>query len=229
MKPNRFHFGNRIAILVIGLSLTLPGCGPSEEKPAEQAEPIDPRFATPQALLELFNSYNTQLPPDHRSLVALYHIENDFQRKKFEVIRRSTASASYDLEIAMYRRFGEGRMPKSRLKVRPCTRATLTKFTDRRAEGTYRDWLGEERPLHLIEIGGRWWVSGYTLEYESSAANRDMIEAISDMLLKSGPSEDEYLRPIIAEVNAGKYATADEAREAAKDMLFNHLDEKYGR
>ena len=221
-------FANRTcaAIAFICALLTLTGCGSGESQAVAEGPQVDPQFVSAESLTAYFNSLNTRLPRDLPKIVPLYHIENDFQRKRWEVLNRESQSAHHDLEVAVYERFNESLLPY-RVKPRACTPAVLTKIGEQRAEGTYKDWRGIERPLHLIFIQSRWWISGYTIEYETDTDKRDFIEGMSDAML-TWDSNDEYLRPIVARVRAGEFQTIERVRDAVSQALRHELESKFG-
>jgi hypothetical protein len=100
-----------------------------------------------------------------------------------------------------------------------------------RAEGEYMDRLGMPRPVHFIKVGERWWLSGYTLEYETDTDKREMVEDIADFMLELSETRDEmeYLRPLIARVQQGDFKNADEAREALGLLMKERWEARRGR
>ena len=123
----------------------------------------------------------------------------------------------------MYRQFGEGFLKSKRTKIRPATPAKLTKIEDLRAEGWFKDSRGRERPLHLVAVDGRWWVSGYTLEYETDTEDRQLVEGLVDFLL-DGPADSTHVLPVLAELKAGKFKSAQLVRDAVSNALRDRLE-----
>src|SRR5688572_29889567 len=206
------------------LALVLPACSSGNDEPAAAAPPeVDSRFATAEALLAHFNSLNTQLPPDLEGMLGLYYIETEFQRKQHDLLMREASSAFHDLDKVMYERFGEGYMDGPLVKrgkppLKPCSAAKLVRTETRRAEGTFRDQWGTVRPLQLVEYDGRWWISGYTLEFRIDPKHREGAEAITDMLL-SNDVDDSHIRPIIAAIRDGEINTAEAVHQAVLDAM----------
>jgi hypothetical protein len=232
MLLHRMSSASAIFVSAALLITAIPGCSKDESASAQELQPaVDPRFATAEALLAYFNSLNTQLPPDALELAAICYAENEFQSKYVETIRRGGASDYYQLDKAMYERFGEPLLDYAAFKRRwpkRCTPAVIERTYDRRVEGSFKDEDGEKRPLHLVQIGERWWVSGYTFEYRIKEADRASAEfGIELMLSLSSSSNHEYLQPIIANIRNGQYATAKEARAAHQNAFRQWLRQKY--
>ena len=130
----------------------------------------------------------------------------------------------------MYARLREGSLPAKRSKRRACTPAVMKISGAQRAEGEYRARLGKPRPVHFITVGERWWLSGYTLEYETDTDKREMVEGIADSMLELSATRDEmeYLRPLIARVQNGEFKDADEARKALSLLMKEQWEARRG-
>jgi hypothetical protein len=224
MSPGRHRA--LCVILTATFLLIATGCGAEAETASADAAPpqVDPRFATAQSLADHYNTIATVLPPRLPELVPLFHVENEFQRKKLQLMREIAASPYYELEVEMYRRFGEGFVKSKRTKVRPASPAKLTKIEDLRAEGWFKDTRGKQRPLHLIAVDGRWWISGYTLEYETDTEDRELVEGLVDFLLE-GPSDSSHVLPVLAELKAGKFKSAQLVRDAVFDAMRERIEQ----
>ena len=217
--------GRVIVALSIVCAALMFGCsgGSSDDANAVAQPEVDPRFASAAALTDHYNQLNTALPRNFRGMLPLYHLENDFQRKKWEVVNRMAKSAHYDLEDAFYERYGEPSIALRHTKLRACTPAVLSKVEEQRAEGVYNDQLGRERPLHLIKIDDRWWISGYTLEYETDTDSRDTVESVTDAML-SWDVDAEFLRPLISRIRAGEFESVEEARKAVQEAMRKNME-----
>ena len=230
MRSSRRVGHSIIVAILTAVTLILNACGDDEDEDASAAqESVDPRFATAQALLDHFNTLNTRLPPDIANLIPLYHIETDFQRKRLQLLQQSLGPV-YDFEVAMYARFGEAFVPANRSKTRACTPAVMRVFGEQRAEGEYKDRWGKIRPLHLIKVGDRWWVSGYTLEYEIDTDRRELVEDVTDFMIDLGSTqiETDYLRPLVVRVQSGEFKDAEDARKAFSALVREHWKATHG-
>jgi hypothetical protein len=210
-RPNLFN------VLLLML-LALGACSAD----TASGDDADPRFATAEALVEHFNALNTKQPSDLPGILSLYHLESDFQRKKWELLNRTVASHEHDVDVAMYEKFGQPLIWSKNSKRVACTPAVLTNVAELRAEGVYNDWLGVERPLHLIKIGDHWWVSGYTLEYATDTDKREFNEEFMDAALEWENSMD-FLPALAARIRSGEFTTAEEARQALFDAVRDNI------
>jgi len=149
--------------------LSLAGCGGTqaeEQVAAPPPPPTDPRFATPEALIDFFNLQNSKWPPDVRGIHALFYAENDVQKRVISALEQYFAI--FDFFAALHERFGSPLEAEvvEKLTANSAEHAVLKKVDDRRgkAESTLEDH--STRLLYLLQYENRWWISGYSFEYD---------------------------------------------------------------
>jgi hypothetical protein len=206
-----FHSTCLLALIVAALA----GCGAAEPQRQTVIEPDkSPEFAKVEGLLDYFNQQNTQLPPNVPALASQYLPESDLQRGW--VIWLKNNASYYEVDKAMYEKFNEPFLHDSGKELpKPCGPAKLNVKGDRRAEGSYAGPHGETRKLYLVWTGGRWWISGRTLEESMTVTNPDSFA----VAMSRGSNELEGLSSFIAQIRNGEFKTAADARAARIDML----------
>lgn len=155
---------------------TFPGCGKKDQNnSAAQNSPAgkaDARFATPDALIEVFNSHNAMEPVNADAALDLYHAENDLQKRYITLARNMIAYAK--LDRLMLERFGERfdpRAPTDKKPMSPDQPAVITKREQDRGEATYLDSNGKQAVLHLVRVNSQWRISGSSLELDPDFAS----------------------------------------------------------
>lgn len=216
MTIRQVRFLSLLACAMLACALLLlSACGPANA--TVQEETVDPRFASAEALVEHFNSLNTLMPSNDLELLPLFHLENQTQRDMWKVIDYMTDERLYEINRLMYARFGASLDDLEGKRI-PCTPAILKKVEEQRAEGTYHDELGKERPLHLIKVGNRWWVSGYTLEYAyDDHQKRDVdrnVEMVLSIMEEVSEFDTTFAIPVLERLRRGEFASADEVNQA---------------
>src|SRR5690349_11787942 len=143
--------------------VAISACAKSNEPIAAPVQP-DPRFASAEALLEYYNSLTTREPVDMIAVYNACYAENDVQRQYIDASRQLQPFA--ELDRLMFQKFGECFNPKSKSHMlAPDKPAKMIKLEGQRAEAELINSDGETQTLRLVQIGDRWWVSGYTFEY----------------------------------------------------------------
>jgi hypothetical protein len=209
-----------ILLLAVVPVLALPGCGGGAETTdaAPAAPAVDPRFASADALLDHYNSIAMKGPViDLAAILDLMHAENDLQRRMLGAMR--SMMPMYEIEVAMRERFGEGLNPgEMDASLAPSAdAAVIGTRSDRRAEATYTDHDGSTSTLYLVQIGPRWWLSGFTLEHDPDfVSDPDELEKMETMASKLAP----VLPPVLARVRAGEFSAAQEVRMAIAMALI---------
>lgn len=203
--------------------LVVSGCGEAAtEQTVESTGPIiDARYQTANALVNYAKDLLDQTPPDVETFhYELFYWENEDQQVwelHNAVIVLPNALLSNDLKV----KFGETfivPLPLQDLEIRD---TTLTNNEGGRAEGVFYDTDGRERVLHLVEIEGRWWISGYTFEY----AGGDFINNIGGSIDDLNEFNAILLRyrPVVIEIrnrlHNGEFKTIDEANRAFDDAI----------
>jgi hypothetical protein len=198
-------------------ALVLYGCGnDAAEAPVTESASVDPRFASAEALLDYYNSISTREPVDARAALELFYPENDLQRRYLGIAQNLRSVA--ELDRLMFERFGECMDPKKRKhSLSPDQPATMTKREDSRAQAQCIDSKGKKTTLHLVQIGDRWWVSGYTFEYETewkeSIADLDRFEQFVRSMAAASQN-------VATSITDGSLKSAQEARKALGQAII---------
>ncbi len=149
------------------LLLAVAGCGESEP-PDQPLEPqqTDSRYTSAEALIDHYNSFATTDPVNFSEYVKLLYAESDLQERLVNSYRMMISVTS--LSSAVRQRFNESLVEDSyNFTTEPNkSSARLVEDSGDRAQATYVNTIGRDAHLYLVKIGDRWWVSGYTLEYD---------------------------------------------------------------
>jgi hypothetical protein len=202
--------------VLIALGLCFSGCSEKPEAPAAPAA-VDPRFATAAALLAHYNSITTREPVDIVAAYDLCYAENDFQRRYIDASRRMLPFC--ELDRLMFEKFGECFDPKRKAHLlAPDQPASMTRDAEQRAEAKFIDSEGDPETLHLVRVGDRWWVCGFTFEYEPQMEeykqNMDGLERLTDALVAAAPT-------VIEGIKSGQITSAKKARDSLKATMRN--------
>ncbi len=199
----------------------LPGCAENGEAPAIEPPAVDPRYATADAFVEYYNelTFNRQAVDAERVLDLLYG-ETAQQQRLIDVIRNYTSVLQ--LGQAMWDRFAEGWDAK--VKVAPLApnlkTTVITEHSGQRAMAKETNSDGSESDLYLVRIGDRWWISGYTLEYdphlEGLREELKGFEILWQNMAAVAPAITERLRN-------GEFNAAAEVRAAIGEALVAQL------
>lgn len=188
---------------------------------AEALEPeIDPRYQTADALLEYYNSLATTEPFAIRRTLDLFYAENRTQETYIEIARKMADFAELDYEV--YQRFGESMNPRQAEDhlLMASEAARMTRRDNQRAEATYTNNEGNEETIYFVQIGQRWHISGYTVEY-----NFDWEESIGDVTAIAELADDvsKAARKVLPAVRSGEIQSLDEARDAYAQAIVAGL------
>lgn len=171
-----FRIGKLLPVVIV---LLLNACGGSEpEETVVQTPTVDPRFATADAILDTHNAIVTQSPRvDLNAWLDLVYAENDVQRRLLATMRIQIQY--FILEQAVFDKFGEHLNPDSKSPpFAPDEPSTMTEYENQRAiaEGVSTD--GSRYKTYFVQIGDRWWISGYTMEHDPDAKDEiDRLDA----------------------------------------------------
>ncbi len=210
----RWHTSSLPSTLI--LVATLSGCGGDSTDSARAASEsaIDPRFASADALIAYYNklTYEAELI-DLRAVLELYYPENDLQSQMVRILK--LLIPVHDLGAAMWEQFDEGMNPDTRISpVAPHREATvLTERNGERVLAREVDAEGETNTLHLVQIGDRWWLSGYTLEYGDDftrSVAEDRMNLVEQTFRDLGPIASSFA----PRVRRGEFSSAKQARDA---------------
>lgn len=196
--------------------LTLSACGGSEtEQTAVQPPPVDPRFASADALLETFNHIITQPRVDPIAWHSLIYAENDLQRRLLACMREGVPFDN--LEQTVYEKFGEHFTPgRKSPPLAPDKPSRIIEYNDQRvtAEGINTD--GKTYKTYFVQIGDRWWVSGYTMEYDPRAKETiddlDLFERLVALIAAAAPV-------VLDDIESGEITSVEQARAAFQAEL----------
>ncbi len=198
-------------LLLIAIVISLNACGGSEpEETTAQTTTVDPRFATAEAMLETYNQIITQPRVDPYAWLELFYIENETQKAMLEAVR---ADFPYlELDQVVFEHFGECLNPKMKTApFAPDLPAVMTESNGQRSIANGIDADGDKYIVHLVQIGDRWWISGYTLEY-LSWGKRSIQEHEESARFNAFVSDASII--IKQRVIAGEITTVDQARKA---------------
>ncbi len=201
-RTDQFLMAFAITIIVL-----LSACS-SEEPVVNQPPPVDPRFASADALLEYYNQVLTQQPKlDSREFLSLMFAETLLQERLLALYRDSLPLL--ELDDACWEQYGAGLSPGAdESPFEPARhRATMTESDTDRAKATRRRNDGSRAEIYLVRLSKRWWISGYTYEYDRRF--KPDKESLDDLERRT-----RYLAavaPIVtAEVRSGKFEGAGE-------------------
>lgn len=203
-----------LAIAAIGLS----GCGGSPQPAAPEAPAVDPRYATAEALVEHYNGCMTRPPRDLRTMKGLVYAENEIQRQALAIMDMMVVTQEF--ARAFEARFNE---PWSRQLSESDKKADqparLTRVDAQRADGEYVSGKGEKSKLMLVKVGDRWWISGYTYEYDpefrKAFPQGDVAKAAAAVKLFV-----DVIANVHARMNNNEFATGQAVRMAALDGMI---------
>ncbi len=225
MKPNK----TKMLITVAGWAVisALVGCGENGETAVIEQPAVDPRYATAEALVDYYNELTTyRRVVDADSILELLFAENAQQRRIIAVLSNHTPILK--LEQAMWERFGERLDEDEKVvplgpNLRP---AFITEHSGQRAMARETNRDGRESDLYLVQIGDRWWISGYTLEYDpefkSLRDNLEGFERLTQSLAGLAPGITQRIR-------ADEFSTPDQVRKAMGEALVAQIESQAGQ
>lgn len=211
LNSNVFYIRN---LLLITIVILLNACDGSEpEETAIQAPAVDPRFVSADAMLETYNNIITQAPRvDPHKIFSFMYTENDTQKAMLKSI--SSTIPYLELDQVVFERFGECLNPKDKIApLAPDSPAAITERNGQRAIAEGIDAEGDKYTVHLVQIGERWWVSGYTLEY-LPWGNRSIQEYEETSRFNTYLSQ--AAAKIEQQIKTGKITSVDQARNALR-------------
>jgi hypothetical protein len=207
--------GPRLLVLVVLLAPI--GCsGP--EVPEVTAPPVDPRFATAQAMVEYHNTLTTVSPVRVQEVLNNVYAENVIQERTVRLFQGFAPVLR--LNEVVEGRFGQPLDPAASSMQSANQPATITTNDGERAEALFIDEKGKENTLYLVKIGNRWWISGYTFEYAPNAiTDIQQLAAIEEMTTVAANVSSE----LISRVQAGEFADLEECRAAYGIAIVGYM------
>lgn len=205
--------------VAIAIIVLFSACSGEESDPVViQPPPVDPRFASADALLDYYNQVVTQQPKvDPREVFSLMFAETPLQERLVALARESLPLM--ELEDACWEQYGVGLSPGAdESPFAPARhRATMTESDADRAKAMRRRNDGSRAEIYLVRLGNRWWISGYTYEYDRRFKPDE--ESLDDLERRI-----RYLAavaPIVtADVRRGRW---NEAGEVAPSLVYLNL------
>ena len=201
--------------------LTLTGCGSGESEAVAQEPQVDPRFATADALLAHYNSIATRDPVNPDAMMELMYAETPAQQQFINLARLTIPQAK--LDHAMFEQFGECLDPKEkRHHLSPDEPAHMSKREESRCQAEFTDHSGDKITLYLVRVGDRWWVSGYTFEYDPDL--RSVMKESTDLSKyeRELQAAGTIAQSLASRIRTGEFKSADDARKAYVDAIVTH-------
>jgi len=210
------------ALVTCTVVATLTGCGGSGgEASTSQARPVDPRYASADALCAEINSITADIQQAGnivraKELLNLIHTETPAQQRFVGIIRN--IEPVVDVFEAAMTRFGQrdmllqgmrDAMVQEGMNPDAPESASVVENSGRRAIVQFPSWKETGEALHLVEAEGRWWISGYTFEYDPSFLEL-MSGPDAPVVERFFQSIGREARTISDQLAAGQYATEEQ-------------------
>lgn len=211
-----------LTAFAIAIIVLISACSSEEpESAANQPPPVDPRFASADALLEHYNQIAMREPKaDPAGIFTLLYAETPIQERLVRVYKNSLPLM--ELDAICWEKFGAGLRPNSKESPFAPARnsAIMAESGQDRAKARVKENNGQNMDLHLVRYNGRWWISGYTLEYDRefyrADVDLDQLERGVRYLSASAPK-------VIAEIEAGTGLDFAAAGEQAPQIVYLRL------
>jgi hypothetical protein len=197
-------------ITSVVLFVALPSCESSKPETDAAQPQVDPRYASAEAIVTEYNRLMGQNPPNILGVADITFCETPLQKRLVAVVRDS--AQIMDFNRALQDRFPDA-VPSGKMDLNFGAQppATIVDRMDRRVRAVVKYPNGHLDHVDFVEIGDRWWLSGYTMEYQPTVermkASLDDWEAFIPAMAAQAPS-------VTASVRAGRYATPEQARRA---------------
>ena len=211
-------------LLLIAIVLSLNSCGSSEPEDAVSQTPtIDPRFATAESLIEYYNTIDRTSTEYLSQTIDLYYVETPLQDKIYRYLHDAVIRVEFLNELKDH--FGEslerynweevlGEPMTTEIKETPLPRkwppASITEHSGDRAKAVQKGPYQGAETMHLVKVGTRWWISGYTWEYEEL---KDVSEETLDEVLDHNAKQLSAQQQLLPRLRAGTFKTPKEFYE----------------
>jgi len=200
----------------------LSACSGEDSPPvAVQPPPVGPRFASANALLEHYNQIAMREPKaDRAGIFALLYAETPIQERLVRVYKNSLPLM--ELDAICWEKYGAGlRADSKESPFAPARNSTIMAESGQdRAKARVKQNNGQNMDLYLVKYNGRWWISGYTLEYDRefnrADVDLDQVERGVRYLSASAPK-------VIAEIESGTGLDFAAAGEQAPYIVYLRL------
>lgn len=202
---------------VVFVLTALAACGSKEKEViSSETQTVDARFASAKALIDYFNLNGSSDPINFKNYVDNLYAENDLQKRM--IARYRVLIPVLDLSTAVRQRFNDTLIEGSRsYNTEPIQKlAQLVKNTGDRVEALYSDSAGDEGRVHFVKLNERWWISGYTLEYDPFADTdpKAMIKDEQSAALYAAVAPELILR-----ISDDEFTTIEQFRDAFREAL----------
>ena len=220
METPRLATASIAAILVWFGLLLLAGCGEVEQAEQPPEPRMESRYTSAEALIDYYNSFASIDPVVFSEYVKLLYAENDLQEQLVDRYRKSIPGTI--LSSAVRQRFDESLVHDSyNFTTKPNqSPARLVENSGDRAQAAYVNTMGRNARLHLVKIGDRWWISGYTLEYdpleETDPQSMAKSEAYVGLYAAISPG-------LLQRLQGGEFETIQQFRTALSAAMREHM------
>ncbi len=209
---------------VLSITLTMQGCTGDDADDSEDAAPMAAAqdagaYGTLDSIVSAYNTIVAERIPNWSALAALLYAENDRQ----SVIVDEIKAMGRMTELLNLCKSKFGSMPSNEsldaitfrnLVNVSASPATLGARMDRRAEATYRnDARKRSETLHLVEVGGSWWISAMSFDPLVGEHGDPMALAL---LLKEGESAGMIADEYLPKVRNGEIASLKQLEDQIK-------------
>lgn len=221
-----FHPVSRISVLLRRLCLgivlaSMAACSSKESESVAEAAPVDPRYASADALTahvdDLMRQMNDGQISHARTFLSLVYAETPLQERFNRIASNADPLiALLDSAISRFPDVREAFMSGFEESVEDefggvviYTPARIKSRDDRRAVIHWPESDDPDSELHLVEFDGRWWISGYTFEYDPivhdalSGPDADEIERFTSSLAREARTLNDQL-------NSGTIASSEQ-------------------
>lgn len=196
----------------------LVGCGSdSVDTQQSNVNEVDLRFATAESLVAHITSLTERDNPDFRAYYDLFYPETPAQ-EAWDQFADEYILPTFEFELEVYKQFGEeADVEIAKFAHYRTKNLRLIENSEPRAKAVFDSEVRDNKEIHLIKVGNRWWVSGYTWEYNPIFNEAKVLEASQSSIgLKI------YIDQIIRHLKEGTFQTAEAAREAFKIAMRSH-------
>ena len=197
----------------------------SSESPVAAAAPVDERFASPEALLTYAKSILDSPEPNMHDFYQLFQWESPAQQTWFSYVQFFSVPYG-NLKREFTRRFPSEKWPVKvplQFYEMHIPDVKITTRDEERAQGNFRERNGPPQTLHMVRKYGRWWISGYTLEYAGNMESLNKMAADSgqsrDVLLLAASREHQGVIDLAARLKTGNIKTMSEFAKAAEELF----------
>ena len=197
MATKNTQIDRLLTAIGITIIVLLSACSSQDPEPVVvQPPPVDPRFASADGLLETFNQIITQPRVDPYAVMDLFYAENDLQRRLLALMRDGISFQN--LEQTVFEKFGEHLSPDRKSPpFAPDKPSRIIESDGQRVTAEGIDADGKKYKTYFVQIGERWWVSGYTMEYDPEVKQGlDNLEALERTVALVAAASPQVLKNI---------------------------------